>query len=177
MWNKIAFSSGRCTNAEQWLEDAASSPAASVVIEDLRASLSSEQRDHLQHCADCQTALREFADSKALLRFLGRSPAEAPPFFAKRVMAAIAVREGELERAARAWALVPKLASRFAGIATILLLIGGAWAYEGPLHKSPNPAAQTAQPAAETGTQLFEDNATVPANRDDVLVSLLERGE
>lgn len=177
MWKELSFSRSRCRRVEGWLEETAELPEAAATVEGLCASLPPEQQGHLRACNECQAALRDFAESKALLHALKDQRTATPPFFAKRVMAMIASREGDLERATRAWALVPKLASRFAGVATVLLLVGGAWVYEGSLHKSASPLARTVQPAAEAGTQLFEDNAAVPANRDEVLVSLLERDQ
>lgn len=177
MWKEISFSRRGCRKAGAWLEEAADLPEASATADGLYASLSPEQQGHLRGCSDCQAALQDFADSRVLLHALRDRQTTTPPFFAKRVMAMIASCEGDLERAARAWAFVPKLASRFAGVATVLLLVGGAWVYEGSLHKSTSPLARTVQPAAEAGTQLFEDNVAVPANRDEVLVSLLERDE
>lgn len=167
----------RCTKAEQWFEEAAARMPGTLTAEELLASMAPGQRDHVRGCGACQDAAKDLVESRVLLTALKGSGADGRPFFAKRVMAAIASRESELEGATRAWAVVPKLASRFAGIATVLLLIGGALIYEGPLHKRAHPAAQAAQPAVESGTQLFEDNAPVPTNRDDVLVSLLERSQ
>ena len=177
MWRRIWLGRKQCIKAEQWFEEATGRLSEAPAAEELLASLEPSQRDHVRECGECQNALKDLLESRVLLAALKEPETENRPFFSRRVMAAIAAREMELERATRAWAVVPRLASRFAGIATVLLLIGGALVYEGPLHKQANQTTQTAQPAAESGTQLFEDNAAVPANRDDVLVSLLERGE
>jgi hypothetical protein len=78
-------------------------------------------------------------------------------------MAAIAVRERELSKAASTWLAVPKLASRLAMATGALLLVASTWLYERPL-PAPNPQASTL--AAQES--LFE--SPPPANQDDVLV-------
>lgn len=178
MQNGIRFGRKHCTKTEQWLEGIAIAQGEIPTAESLLASLGAAEQEHIHLCGVCQNAVRDFLESRILLNAVRPGRLEDHPFFAKRVMAAIASREGELERASRAWAVVPRLAARFAGVATVLLLIGGAWVYEGPLHNRPSgEPAPAVQPAAESGSQLFEDNAAVPANRDEVLVSLLERGQ
>lgn len=179
MWNRVRFGDKQCTKAEQWLEEIAVTHSDTpTTAEGLLISLGAAEQEHVRLCGDCQGAVRDFVESRILMNAVRPARSDDHPFFAKRVMAAITSREGELERASRAWAVVPRLAARFAGVATVLLLIGGAWVYEGPLHDRPSgERTQTVQPAAESGSQLFEDNAAVPANRDEVLVSLLERGQ
>lgn len=178
MWNRIRFGGRRCTKAEQWLEETAVTHLETPTAQDLLTTLGVAEREHIRRCSACQGALRDFIESRLLVNAVRPARPANHPFFAKRVMAAIASREGELERASRAWAVVPRLAARFAGVATVLLLIGGAWVYEGPLRNPPaGDSAPTLQPAVESGSQLFEDNAAVPASRDEVLVSLLERGQ
>ena len=54
----------------------------------------------------------------------------------------------------------------------LVLLIAGTWAYKTPARKHAN------QPVvAESSGQLIEDNSSVPVDRDEVLISLLERGK
>lgn len=178
MQNRIKFGHKQCTKTEQWLEGITVEQGEMPTAESLLVNLGAAEQEHIRLCGACQSAVRDFIESRILLSAVRPPQSDDHPFFAARVMGAIASREGELERTSRAWAVVPRLAARFAGVAMVLLLIGGAWVYEGPLRNRPfGEPAQTVQPAAESGSQLFEDNAAVPANRDEVLVSLLERGE
>jgi hypothetical protein len=100
-------------------------------------------------------------------------PAEhAPkPYFAKRVLAVIRAKEQELERSTRTWAAVPRLAARLAGVVALLLVITGTLLLESPRRK------QATGPAMQAPSAIFEDNATLPASKDEVLVSVLEKGQ
>ena len=171
MWNGPKLGKEGCTRAQAWLEEAASRHPRAGAHEELLAEVPRDERQHVQECPACAQAVKDLLESRGLLRNLKMDEDKGNPFFAKRVLAAIAARETEIELATRTWAVIPRLASRLAGIAILVLLIAGTWIYEGPARKRAN------QPVMEPGAQLFEDNATVPTDRDDVLVSLLERGE
>lgn len=171
MLDWLRFGEKQCTRAEAWLEEAAARRPHARALEDLLTGVPEDEKTHVQSCPDCKDAVSDLLESRALFRNWNAAGVQGNPFFAERVLAAIASRESEMEQATRTWAVVPKLAARLAGIATLVLLIAGTWIYEGPARKQAN------QPVVEPGSQLFEDNATVPADRDEVLVSLLERGE
>jgi hypothetical protein len=171
MWNGPRLGGERCERAAAWLEEAATRHPHAGAHEDLLLGLPKDEMQHVQECPVCAQAVKDLLESRGLLQNLKVDEDKGNPFFAKRVLASIAAREAEIELATRTWAVIPRLASRLAGIAILVLLIAGTWIYEGPARKQAN------QPVMEPGAQLFEDNATVPADRDAVLVSLLERGE
>ena len=101
---------------------------------------------------------------RMVLRDMEARRAEPSPFFAKRVMAAIAVQEVELGRRSRAWAAVPAFASRLSAIAALLLVMAGTWLYTGG-HRQ-----------AATTSALVEDIASnaQQSNQDEVFVSPAE---
>jgi len=97
---------------------------------------------------------------QALLRDLESRRSEPGPFFAKRVMAAIAAQETEIARRSRAWAAVPTFASRLSAIAALLLVVAGTWLYTGR------------QTSVSTQGGLFEDSAAAASSttQDEVFV-------
>jgi hypothetical protein len=172
MWKSLGFGRNECAQAANWLEEAAALLPEASTADGLPTQLVPGDATHVRECAACQTALKVFLESRALLANLKDPERKSNPFFAKRVMAVIAAREAELERSTRAWAAVPRLAARLAGVAMLVLLIAGTWAYKTPARKHTN------QPVvAESSGQLIEDNSSVPVDRDEVLISLLERGK
>src|SRR5882762_1131715 len=100
MWSLLRKSKEECS----CLRDALERNAA--------ATLPPAQQRHLAVCPDCQAAADELYMSRILLRDVPSRAATPSPWFAPRVMAAIAARESELRHTRDAWALVPKLAAR-----------------------------------------------------------------
>jgi hypothetical protein len=128
------------------------------------ATLSTAQREHLAACADCQEAADAFSLSRSILRELpSRAPAPGP-WFAPRVMAAIAAREAELRQSLDAWAAVPRLAARLTWISALALLLASTWLYQSPRYTQ-NSGNQN-QGASES---LFD--APQSAAPDDVLLT------
>jgi hypothetical protein len=83
-------------------------------------------------------------------------------------MEAIASREREIALLPTTWSVVPRLASRLAWAAGILLLVGSTWLYE-----RSGPARQK-EPGAASQEYLFEAPQPAP-NQDDVLISMAEK--
>lgn len=126
-------------------------------------ALSAAQREHLAGCADCQDAVDAFSVSRSVLQELPARPEEPGPWFAPRVMSAIAAREAELRQSLDAWAAVPRLAARLTWVSALALLLASTWLYESPKHA---PASQS-QGAIES---LFD--AAQPAAPDDVVLTM-----
>src|SRR5260370_25192820 len=95
----------------------------SLEISDGMAALSAPLQKHLAVCADCQAAADELLVSRALLRKMPPPLVKPGPWFAPRVMAAIAARESNLLRSQEAWTGVPKLAPRPTRISALALLL------------------------------------------------------
>ena len=125
---------------------------------------------HVEVCADCRAAIAVFTQSRALLAPLRGDRAQVQPWFASRVMAAIAEQESKLERSLEAWSAVPRLASKIAWVSALALLLSSTWLIE-----------QRSMPKKTVTTDLAGepviDSHPTPANNDEVLFNLTERME
>ena len=146
-----------CRGVRERLEDGAEAGA-----------LSQRQREHLAACAECQTAADDIAMSRILLRDVPVRATVPGPWFAPRVMAAIAARESDLRRSLDAWAAVPRLAARLSWLSALALLLAGTWLYEAPRH---------AQNSGNNSQGTFESLFDVPQSAvpDDVLLAEQEQ--
>src|SRR6202040_4124601 len=124
------------------------------------AALSRAQQEHLAACPQCQAVADDIAMSRALLREVPGRTALPGPWFAPRVMAAIAARESELVESLEAWAAVPRLAARLTWVSALALLVATTWLYESPKFTQ-NSDNQT------TAESLFDSSQTQAP--DDVL--------
>jgi len=154
MWDlKRSRQHEACRRLRDLLED-----AAGVVV------LSVEQKEHLAACPECKSVADDMSVSRALFRDVPAS-ALPGPWFAPRVMAAIAARESELRQSLEAWVAVPRFAARLTWISALALLLAGGWLYE-----SPKYAAQTS--GNQTTIESIFDSPQSQAP-DDVLPSEL----
>jgi hypothetical protein len=158
-----------CRKFRIQLEDAAAAAPGAKTTSELLAAAPAAQREHIAACAGCRAAAENILESRALLAPLASSAALGGPWFAPRVMAAIAARSAELSRAADTWTFLPKLAARLTWASSIALLLASGWLYQRP---AASPAT-TPQRTDITGEPVA-DNAA-PAINDDVLVSLAEK--
>lgn len=151
-----------CGKFRDALEEAAARFEDAIRIESLIALLPEEQRGHVVACVDCREAANDLAKVKDLFNGAASFSEEERPWFAARVMAALASRERELAERVTAWTEFPRFASRLTWVAAVLLLAGTTWFYEAVV-RAPNytPAGQES---------IFEvPQQTTP---DDVLVSM-----
>ncbi len=130
------------------------------------ADATPEQQAHAAQCEECRKRLEELAATRDLLAPMQPQSAISRPWFASRVMSAIAVREAELSRAINAWTIIPKLASQVAWAAGLAILMAVSLFYQKPA---------TSQLGTEPSPESLFDNAPSPANHDDVLVSMVEQ--
>jgi len=150
--------------------DALTHAVNTATLEEFLASAAPEHSAHAPSCEDCRVAAEELLAARALLSALP-SQADIPrPWFASKVMAAIAARETEVRRLATAWTAVPKLASRLAWVSAVAIVVAGTWLYRKP---SSSPPSQTATEASVES--IFE---TSPApHQDDVFSSTVEKNQ
>jgi hypothetical protein len=159
MWSLLKRNRGNCN---QFLESLEGNTRVAI--------RSSALREHAATCKDCQAAADEIHASRELLKALPASQAgKSRPWFAPRVMAAIAAREAELRRSLDTWTAVPRLAARLTWACALALLLASTWLYE-----KPRAAAKSGGDA--TVESLFDAPATSP-NQDDILATLLEKGQ
>lgn len=165
MWDKLKENlkeNENCRKFRDAVEEAAGKFEDPASVESLIARLPEEQRGHVAACADCREAASDFVQVKALFDGAGSFASEERPWFAARVMVAIASRERELAERVSAWTEFPRFASRLTWVAAILLLAGTTWFYEAVV-RAPSyvPAGQ------ESIFEAPQQNAP-----DDVLVSM-----
>jgi len=166
MWNLLK-NDKECVKLRDLLEESAGARAEAVTVEQLSQEWPAVERAHIAACGSCQEAAKDLLATREIFKGITSSWQTERPWFAARVMAAIAVRERELSEAASTWLAVPKFAARLAMASAVLLLIASTWLYERPLS---TPSEQATYLAAQES--LFE--APPPATQDDVLVPLQE---
>jgi len=158
-----------CSDFQSQLEDVAGAMPSAKELPELLASAPIALKEHAAACSDCRAAAENILAARALLAELPSSAAMAGPWFAPRVMAAIAARKAELSRAADTWTFLPKLAARLTWASAVALLLASGWLYQKPVSTSTKPVLTDI-----TGEPLVDTTAP-PANDDEVLLSLAER--
>lgn len=140
----------------------------SVTVEVLLRRLPGEAREHAGRCTECEAAVRDYVETRSALEGMQGSLPEAGPWFARRVMQAIAAREAEIEERKNGfWTGVRRLAPRLVAFATLLLVLGGTWAFQ----ERREARVHGAQLSATEG--IFETTPATPVN-DDVIASVHE---
>src|SRR5216684_7473270 len=152
MWDllRIRKKLDECGRLRDALESAADTPA-----------LSRAQQEHLAACPQCQVVADDIVMSRALLREVPARAALPGPWFAPRVMAAIAARESELRQSLEAWAAVPRLAARLTWISGLALLVASTWLYQLPKF--------TPISGNESAVESLFDSSQSSASQDDVV--------
>jgi hypothetical protein len=150
--------------------DALNEAEGATTVQAFLAEAPSQLRAHAAACEDCREALEELFAARLLLSALPPQASAPRPWFASKVMSAIAAREAESHRLAAAWAMVPKLASRLAWFSAVAILVAGTWLYRKPVI---SPSSQNAPEASVES--IFETSP--PLHQDDVLVSPAEKNQ
>ena len=161
MWDMLKENEN-CKGFLDGLEEAAGKIEGAIRVESLIERLPEEQRAHVAACVDCREAANDLVKVKALFNGAASSADEERPWFASRVMAAIASRERELAQRVSAWTEFPRFASRLAWVAAVLLLAGTTWFYESVL-RAPS------FPSTDSQESIFDAPRQAPP--DDLLVS------
>jgi hypothetical protein len=163
-----------CTSFRAQLEDAATAAPRAKSVAELLEPLPAVLHQHAQACAECRQAAEDVLTTRAALSALPSSVDLAAPWFATRVMAAIAARKAELARAADTWTLLPKLAVHFTWASSVALLLASAWLYQRPVAK---PDLTAVKPVATDITGEPVVDIIPPVTNDEVLVSLAEKAQ
>jgi predicted anti-sigma-YlaC factor YlaD len=154
MWNLLRKKTNDCTCVREAVENTPERSAVPAMVQ-----------EHLTTCASCTNFVEEFYETRTLLGTLHSRRYEPSPWFATRVISAIAAQEATLSRSLETWRVVPNLAAKLAGISAIALLLTGVWLYEQP------KTASSGQSSAG-GESLFENTPTpVP---DDLIAAIVE---
>jgi hypothetical protein len=168
MWNLLSKRAEECAKLRDLLEESAAARPAAVTVEQLILDLPAAERAHIAACENCLEAAEDILATRKIFKGVTSDAGTGRPWFATRVMGAIAARERELTEAASTWLAVPKFASRLAMASGALLLVATTWLYERPLS---TPSQQAATLAAQES--LFETPPSM--NQDDVLVPVQEK--
>jgi hypothetical protein len=166
MWNLLKKSGQECRRVQDSLEEAMEKNSNAGTVKELIAGLPAETRKHVDGCDACREAALDLVATKEIFKGVANAADEARPWFASRVMAAIAARENELVNALSPWTEFPRFASKLAWISAVLLLAGTTWFYERGLRPPSNPANGAAQES------IFEPPQQT--NQDDMLISMAE---
>src|SRR6202140_1854430 len=151
MWNLLKKRDEECRKLQDLLEDSAAVLPEAVSAEQLSEAWPAPQRNHMAACGKCREATQDLLATREIFKGISSTSQMVRPWFANRVMAAIAARERELSEVAKTWLAVPKFASRLAIASGALLLVASTWLYERP------SAAPAKQPAAAASQEyLFE---------------------
>jgi len=163
-----------CRGFQMQLEDAASAAPNAKELPELLASAPAALKGHAAACADCRAAAENILAARALLAELPSYAATAGPWFAPRVMAAIAARKAELSRAADTWTFLPKLAARLTWASSIALLLASAWLYQKP-PTMPTATTTGKSVATDIAGDPLVDPATQSNTDDEFLPSVAEK--
>jgi hypothetical protein len=166
MWNLLKKSGKECGLVQDALEEAATKNSGTGAVEELIVVLPAAVREHIVGCEDCQAAAQDLTATREIFKGVVSVAEEARPWFAVRVMAAIAARERELAERVSAWSEFPRFAARLAWVSAVLLLAGTTWFYEKGVTARSNP------PNSGTQESIFEPSQQT--NQDDILVSMAE---
>jgi len=97
----------------------------------LLVQLPEELRAHAAACAECQAALQNWADTRQAFAAMSEDLPQPGRWFTARVMGAIAAQEHDIEERKNGfWVNVRRLAPRLVALATLLLMLGGTWAFQ-----------------------------------------------
>lgn len=162
MWNLLNRSKEECGRLRDRVEAMAAKQADAVSVKTVREELTAEERKHIDTCRDCQEAVRELFAAKELFERVPSFSQEERPWFAARVMAAIAARERELAERVTAWTEFPRFASRLTWVAVIVLLASTTWFYESVVRTPSHPV---------NGSQESIFEAPQQTTPDDILIS------
>jgi hypothetical protein len=163
MSNELEMKNSECRRFLEELEGLSTSGAEEATAPSVLAAMSSEARGHAEVCAECSRAVEDLAETRRALLPMSTPVAEAGPWFAARVMAAIRAKENEQEeRSNGVWIGVRRLAPRLVVLCTVLLLVGTTWAVQ--LRRED----LARRPALGSADSVFE-SVPAPLN-DDVLV-------
>jgi len=135
--------------------------------ESVLVGLSPASLAHASGCAECREAAEDLALTRAALQPLGELSPEPGPWFATRVMAAIAGRESEMDLSDALWVSIRRLAPRLVAVCALLLLLASTWTYQLRRVEISGP------PQVASNESVLEPGQSAPLN-DDVLINATE---
>jgi hypothetical protein len=171
MWYLLTKTKKECSQMRDVLENASATRPHGASIKALLEALPPALRAHSSECQSCREAAQDLFATRELLARAASNAEEPGPWFAGRVMAAIAARKRELAHPVSAWSVVPRFASRLSWMTAAVLLVGSTWLFERPV------SAPTRQPSAVAAQEYLFEAPQPPMNQDDVLMSMAEKNQ
>ncbi len=159
--------SSGCQEFREELEGLPLSENARGAPRPLLEEMTQGSREHGSECAECREAADDVALTRSALRPLGQLSAEPGPWFATRVMAAIAGRESDLDLGDAVWLSIRRLAPRLVAVCALLLVLASTWTYQARRMEN------AGQPQVSANETVLEPGQTAPLN-DDVLTNATE---
>jgi anti-sigma factor RsiW len=156
------FSSKACSEYEAQLED--------YVSGELDGAAADQAAAHWKSCAGCREALEQAATASRWLR-AGAALPDAPPAFARTVMARIGKEEDERVARTGFWQPFVSLGWRFAATATLAL--GALLAYTARWGSQSQPNVAVAR-LTEARDLFSAEPARAPSNEDEALMMVAE---
>jgi len=166
MWNPLSTrkKSKDCRSLRDILEGAQLEGASLEGTSEVSA-LSGAQQKHLAACPECQQVADDILMARTVLRAMPRHSEVSAPWFAPRVMAAIAAKESELRQSLEAWAAVPRFAARLTWVSALALLLASTWLYESPKFAQ-NSGAQSTVESLFDSPQSSATDDVLPAEKN-----------
>jgi hypothetical protein len=150
------------------LEGLPSNGPKGATAEVLLSRLPAEAREHALRCRECEGVVQDFVETRRALESMVAGLPKAGPWFTQRVMRSIAAQEEEIEETVNGfWTNVRRLAPRLVAFATLLLMLGGTWAFQ------ERRASRMRGPEMRPAEGIFE-TAPAPVVNDDVIASVHE---
>jgi len=162
MWNDEK--GDECSKCMDALEEASAKHTGAVDVRKLLEELTAEERKHVEGCEVCREGAEEIVAARELFQGVASFAGEERPWFAARVMAAIASRERELALRLSAWSEFARYGARLTWATALLLLVGTTLFYEKVVR------APSYQPNGTSQESLFE--GPQQASQDDILISM-----
>jgi len=167
MWYLLRRTRAECRSTQDCLEQTAVRHWSARTAAELMEDLSAAEREHIATCGNCREAAENLVATRSIFRGAARAFEPERPFFASRVLAAIASKEREIAELISPWSEVPRFATKLAWVTAVLLLAGTTWIYERGITAASHSPSGMAGPES-----IFEP--TSPASQDDVLISMAE---
>jgi hypothetical protein len=172
MWNLLKKRNEECAWFQVELDSFGDSPLSREMLDSMLGKLPVIQREHLAGCVECRSTIEDLLNVRDMLKRTSSGAGNTEnPYFAGRVMAAIAARESELNGPVGTWIALPRLASRLALAACAMLLVGSTWLFERPR------GGQKNQPTASGAPEYLFEAPPAPVTQDDVLMSFAENNQ
>jgi len=151
---------------QEFREELEALPLENTEIEfaTLLGALQPASREHALQCVECREAAEDLAMTRAALQPLAELSARPGPWFATRVMAAIAGQESEIDLRDAVWLSIRKFAPRLVAVCALLLVLASTWTYQLRHVELAGP------PQVASTETVLEPSQPAPLN-DDVLIN------